>query len=193
VGIVAIIKTIQVQASSRYSEAISVANEQFSSAKSQLSELVSGKPKPAHETLLSLIEKAYSDSVAAASDKLEAALQYTDSVKSYAAGPTQGYFESVSSIAASKLSEGTSLAPARFTSQPTPAYEGTRQQYYEAIGLTHERYSDFLNAASGAVYGPSQGTIESLASVASVIRAIVSIKCFISSMLHRSEPGNLLI
>lgn len=170
----AIIKTYQIRASSRYSEAVSVANEQYSNAKSQISILVSGKPKPVHETMLSIIEKAYSDSVAAASKKLEGALLYTESVKSYAAGPTQGYLESVSSIAASKLSEGLSLASAQFTSKPTPALDGARRQYYEAIGLAHERYSEFLNAASGAVYGPQQGTIESLASVASESAASVA-------------------
>jgi hypothetical protein len=167
----AIFKTVQVQANSRYNDAIRVANEQYTNAKSQLSVLVSGTTKPAHETMLSLIEKAYSDSLAAASDRLNVALQYTDSVKSYAAGPTQGYFESVSSIASSRLAEGLSLASAQFTSQPTPALDGARQQYYQAVGLAHARYSEFLGAASSAVYGPEQGTFESLASVASATAA----------------------
>ena len=113
-----------------------------------------------------MIEKAYSDSVDAASDRLQAALQYTDSVKTYAAGPTQGYFESVSSIASSQLSAGLSQASAQF-SQPT----GVSQQYYAAVGLAHARYSEFVGAASSAVYGPQQGTVESLASVASASAA----------------------
>ncbi|KAJ4355372.1 uncharacterized protein N0V89_003388 [Didymosphaeria variabile] len=165
----AVVQTVRTHASSRYNEAVSIANEQFENAKSQLSVLVSGTTKPAHETMLAMIEKAYSDSVAAASERLGAALQYTESVKSYAAGPTQGYFESVSSIASSRLSEGLSHASAQFSSQPTgsPALDGARRQYYEAIGLAHERYSAFLGAASSAVYGPEQGTFESLASVAS--------------------------
>jgi hypothetical protein len=117
--------------------------------------------------MLSMMEKAYSDSLASASEKLQAALQYTDSVKSYAAGPTQGYFESVSSIASSKLSEGLSLASAQFTAQPTPALEGARRQYYEAVGAAHARYQEFLDSASTAVYGPQQGTVQSIASVAS--------------------------
>ncbi|KAF2469361.1 uncharacterized protein BDR25DRAFT_315373 [Lindgomyces ingoldianus] len=163
----AIIKTVQIQASSRYNDAISLANEQYSDAKSQLSELFSGKLKPAHETMLSMIEKAYSDSIAAASERLQVALQYTDSIKSYAAGPTQGYFESVSSIASSKLSEGISAASAQLSLQTTPALGGARRQYYEALGLAHAQYSEFLNAASTAAYGPQQGTIESIASVVS--------------------------
>ncbi|KAF2184083.1 hypothetical protein K469DRAFT_689432 [Zopfia rhizophila CBS 207.26] len=171
-----IIKTVRIEASSRYNNAVSQAKEQYSNAKSQLSELISGTPKPAHETMLSMIEKAYSDSVAAASEKLQAALQYTDSVKSYAAGPTQGYFESVSSVASSKLSEGLSQASAQFASQPTgtPALEETRRRYYEGIGLAHARYSEFLDAASSAVYGPQQGTVESLASVVSESAASVA-------------------
>jgi hypothetical protein len=155
---------VHVKASSRYNDAVSRANEQYSAAKSQLSVLVSGKPKPAHETMLSLIDKAYSDSLAAASDRLQVALQYTDSVKSYAAGPTQGYFESVSSIASSKLSEGLSQASAQFGAQPTGAMDGARRQYYEAVGLAHARYQDFINAASSAVYPPQQGTVQSIAS-----------------------------
>ncbi|ORY12981.1 hypothetical protein BCR34DRAFT_282444 [Clohesyomyces aquaticus] len=170
----AIIRTVQIQASSRYNDAINLANEQYSNAKSQLSELVSGKPKPAHETMFSMIDKAYSDSVAVASERLQFALQYTESVKSYVAGPTQGYFESVSSIASSKLAEGISVASAQFGAQPTPALAGARRQYYEALGLAHARYSEFIDAASSGVYGPQQGTLESVASVASASAASVA-------------------
>ncbi|KAF2276303.1 uncharacterized protein EI97DRAFT_377774 [Westerdykella ornata] len=159
----AIIETIHYQASSRYNQAVSLANEQYENAKSQLSVLVSGTPKPAHETMLSLIEKAYSDSLEAASDRLRLALQYTGSVKTYAS-PTQGYFESASSIASSKLSEGLSLASSQFRSQPTPLAEGARRQYYEAVGLAHARYQEFLDSVSTAIYGPEQGTVQSVAS-----------------------------
>jgi hypothetical protein len=162
----AIIKTFQVQASSRYSDALRLASEQFENAKSQVSVLASGTPKPAHESILSYFEKAYSDSVDAANDRLQAALQYTESVKSYAAGPTQGYFESVSSIASSRLSAGLSQASAQYA-QPT----GVSGQYYAAIGLAHARYSEFVAAASSAAYGPQQGTLESVASVASASAA----------------------
>ncbi|KAF2003954.1 hypothetical protein P154DRAFT_63512 [Amniculicola lignicola CBS 123094] len=181
----AITKTIQAQASSRYSDAVNLANEQFSNAKSQLSLLFSGTPKPAHVTMFSMIDKAYSDSLAAASERLQAALQYTESVKNYAAGPTQGYFESVSSVAASKLSEGLSAASAQFTSQPTPALEGARRQYYEAIGLAHARYSEFLGTASTAIYGSKQSTVESLASVISGSAASVASE--VSSGVYGTE------
>ncbi|KAH6643764.1 hypothetical protein C7974DRAFT_382156 [Boeremia exigua] len=163
----AVIKTVQIEVSSRYSNAVSLASEQLENAKSQLSTLASGTQQPAYQTLLSGFEKAYSDSVAAASQQVQAALQYTESAKSYVAGPTQGYFESVSSIASSRLSEGLSQASAQLSSQPTSGVDSARRQYYEAIGLAHGRYSEFLDAASSAVYGPQQGTVESLASVAS--------------------------
>ncbi|CAI6341289.1 unnamed protein product [Periconia digitata] len=177
--------SVQAQASSRYNDAVSLANEQYTNAKSGLSALVSGTPKPAHQTMFSMIEKAYSDSLAAASERLEVAAQYTDSAKTYVAGPTQGYFESVSSIASSRLSEGISAASAQFTSQPTPALEGARRQYYEAIGLAHARYSDFVGAASSALYGSEQGYVESLASVAS--ESAKSVASQISSTVVGSE------
>jgi hypothetical protein len=168
----AIIKTVQIEASSRYNDAVSAASKQLENAKAQLSLLVSGEPQPAHQTMLSYFEKAYSDSLAVASERLSNAMKYTDSVKSYAAGPTQGYFESVSSIASSRLAEGLSQASAQFAApQPTGVADGARRQYYEAVGLAHARYSEFTDAASSAVYGPKQGTIESLASVASASAA----------------------
>jgi hypothetical protein len=161
----AVIKSIQVQASSQYDNAIIQAKAQYSKALAQISAKVSGTPAPAHEQLRLSVEKAYSDSVAAASAKLQAALQYTDSAKSYAYGPTQGVLESASSIAASKLSEGLSLASAQFKSQPTPVMGDARRRYYEAVGLAHARYAEFLDTASSAVYGPQQGTFASIASV----------------------------
>lgn len=171
----AVIETIQVQAKERYVEAVRVANEQFENAKTQLSILASGTPKPAHQTLLSMVEKAYSDSMGAASERLSAALQYTEAAKSYVAGPTQGYFESVSSIASSRLAAGLSQASAQFSPQPTAgALDGARRQYYEAIGLAHARYSEFVDAASSAAYGPKQGTVESVVSVASASGASVA-------------------
>ncbi|KAB2110976.1 hypothetical protein AG0111_0g742 [Alternaria gaisen] len=167
----AIIKTVQIEASSRYNDAVTAASKQLENAKAQLSLLVSGEPQPAHQTMLSYLEKAYSDSLAVASERLSNAMQYTESVKSYAAGPTQGYFESVSSIASSRLSEGLSQASAQFAPQSTGVADSARRQYYEAIGLAHARYSEFVGAASSAAYGPQQGTVESLASVASASAA----------------------
>jgi hypothetical protein len=167
----AVIQTVQIEASSRYNDAVSAASKQLENAKAQLSLLVSGEPQPAHQTMLSYFEQAYSDSLAVASERLSNAMKYTESVKSYAAGPTQGYFESVSSIASSRLAEGLSQASAQFSPQATGVADGARRQYYEAVGLAHARYSEFVGAASTAVYGSQQGTVESLASVASASAA----------------------
>ena len=82
------------------------------------------------------------------------------------AEPVASYFESVSAIASSRLSSGLSAASAQYA-QST----GAPGQYYAAIGLAHERYSEFVGAASSAVYGAQQGTVESLASVASASAA----------------------
>ncbi|KAF2200778.1 hypothetical protein GQ43DRAFT_373057 [Delitschia confertaspora ATCC 74209] len=163
----AIFQSIHVGASSQYDNAVRQAQEQYSKAMASISEIVSGTTTPAYAQMMASVEKAYSDSVATASGKLKAALQYTDSVKSYAAGPTPGAFESVSSVAASKLSEGLSLASAQFSSQPTPVLGDARRRYYESIGLAHARYAEFLDTASSMLYGPQQGTFESIASVVS--------------------------
>ena len=176
---------MRTHASSRYNEAVSLANKQLANAKSQLAALAQGSPKPAHETVLAMVEKAYSDSLAAASERLQAALQYTDSMKSLTAGPTQGYFESVSSIASSRLSDGLSRASAQFFTKPTPALEQAQQQYYQAVGLAHARYSEFIAAASNAVYGPEQGTYESLTSVIS--KSAASIASQVSSSVIGTE------
>ncbi|OCK79435.1 hypothetical protein K432DRAFT_383064 [Lepidopterella palustris CBS 459.81] len=176
------LESLQGEASARYSGAVSLASEQYSIAKARVSEMVSGTPKPVHEEMLSSIEKAYSGSLSAASERLQVALQYTDTIKGYASSPSQGALESISSIAISKLSDGLSLASAQYTSakiaagaQPTPAHEDymteAQRRYYEGIGLAHARYSEFVDAASSAVYGTPtlahQSAISAAQSVAS--------------------------
>ncbi|OCL08928.1 hypothetical protein AOQ84DRAFT_31497 [Glonium stellatum] len=172
-----VLQSMQTEASSRYADAVSMAQEQYSIAKSRISEMVSGTPKPVHEEMFSSVERAYSGSLAAASEKLQAALHYTNTIKSYVSGPTQGVLESVSSIAASRLSEGLSLASAQYTNakiavgaQPTPAHQRymaeAQRRYYEGIGLAHARYSEFIDAASSAVYGTPTPAYQSFMSVA---------------------------
>lgn len=108
-----VIESLRAQASAQYDSAFKLAKEQYEEAKAAVSAKISGTPKPAHEEALSSINDAYSSSIAAASAKLQDALKYTDSVKSYAAGPTQGAWESVSSIASSRLQEGLNSASAQ--------------------------------------------------------------------------------
>ncbi len=85
-----------------------MAKEQYQLAKSRVSVQVSGTPKPVHEQMMSSIEKAYSGSLAAASEKLQSALKYTESLQ-----PTQGPMQAMSSIASSRLADGLSLASAQ--------------------------------------------------------------------------------
>ncbi|KAK5291037.1 hypothetical protein LTR16_002372 [Cryomyces antarcticus] len=165
-------------ASSRYAEAVNLASSHYSMAKSRASVQISGTPKPVHEQMLSSIESAYSGSLSAASEKLRSALGYTATASSMLPSPSQRALESISSMASSRLAEGLSIASAQYTSakiavgaQPTPEPQQymaeAQRRYYEGIGMAHERYSEFLNAASSAVYGTSTPAHQSLMNRAS--------------------------
>jgi len=82
-------------------------------AKSRASEQISGTPSPIHAQIYASIESAYSGSLNAASQRLQDALSYTDSVSSVLSSPTQGALESISSVASSRLAEGLSQASAQ--------------------------------------------------------------------------------
>jgi hypothetical protein len=97
------------KASAQFEEAKSIAMGQYSKA----SVAIAGTPKAAHEDALSSIQSVYSDSISAASAKLQSALGYTASVTSLWAKPTQGTFESISSLASVRLQEGLSQASAQ--------------------------------------------------------------------------------
>ena len=128
---------------------------------------------------MSSIESAYSGSLATASDRLNSALSAASSkYSSFAATPTKGTLESISVIASSKLQEALSLASAQYSSAklavgatPTPAHQqylqDAQRRYYEAIGIAHERYSEFVTAASAAIYGTPTPFLSSIASAAS--------------------------
>ena len=96
-----VLQSLASQASAQYDEAIIFAKEQFSKA----SLAIVGSPKPAYEKTLSSIDLAYSDSLAAASAKLQSALAHTASITNLWAKPTQGTFESVSSVASARLQQ----------------------------------------------------------------------------------------
>jgi len=153
--------SIASQASEAYSNAISLAAENYASAKSLVSAQVSGEPKPAHEELFGSVEAAYSDSVAAASSKLQAAVSAA-STAIYGAPP--GAIESMSSVAKSKLQEGLNVASSRYDAgksyvaaintgapQKQKLLLQMQEQYYAGIGMAHAHYSEFLEAASSAV------------------------------------------
>jgi hypothetical protein len=101
-----VLSSLAAEASSAYQRAIAGAAEQYIAAKSKLSVQVSGTPAPAHSQLLSSIEKGYADTLSVASKNLQEALKYTDSVRTKIVGPTPGALESISAVAASRLSEG---------------------------------------------------------------------------------------
>ena len=101
------------KASGHFDQAVVAAQDQYSAALSQASVAVSGTPVPTHEAVMSSIEQAYSDSLSAASAQLHAALGYTNSVTSFLARPTQGVYESISSVASLRLQEGLSQASAQ--------------------------------------------------------------------------------
>jgi hypothetical protein len=138
---------------------MSMASSQYSQAKSIVSAQITGSPKPIHEQMFSSVEVGYSDSVAAASRRLQSALSAV-STGVYSAPP--GALESISSVASSRLSEALSLASAQYLSAktaigatPTPAAQkylsAAHYQYYAVIGHAHERYSEFITAASSAI------------------------------------------
>ncbi len=176
--------TIAHQASSMYSEALKVAQGHYEDAKSIASQQIQGTPKPVHEQMFSSIESAYAGATAAASSRLEAAVsaasaQYSSVSKS--AIPTQGALESISSVASVRLQEALSQASGQYSSAKTalgatatPAHQQylnqAQRSYYEAVGFAHEQYSDFITAASGAVYGstatPALSSMSSAASEA---------------------------
>jgi len=152
-------------ASARYDEAVNQASQHYAAAKSRVSIQVSGTPKPVHQQMFASVESAYSDSVAAASERLQAAISAvspTASASGLFAKSTQGAYESISSIASSRLAEGLGSASAQYESakvavgiEPTPAHQAylasAQRAYYEGIGMAHDRYSSFVNAASSAV------------------------------------------
>lgn len=87
-------------------------------------------------------------------------------------------FDAFSSVASSKLSEGVSIASAQFTNakiaigaEPSPLHQQylaeAQRRYYESIGIAHDQYSQFLVAASQAVYGTPTPTAQSFVSAVS--------------------------
>ncbi|EME83785.1 uncharacterized protein MYCFIDRAFT_202776 [Pseudocercospora fijiensis CIRAD86] len=139
-------------ANSAYDSAISAASEQYEAVKSQVSVQVSGTPKPAHEKLLSSAQSAYSDAMSAAS------AQYTSAFGSQA----QNYLAQISALASSRLADGVGAAQEQYKNakiavgaEPTPVHQqylaSAQSAYYQALGMAHGRYSEFVEAASSAV------------------------------------------
>lgn len=164
------------QASDAYSSALGAASLNYDKAKSIISEQISGTPKPVHEEMLSSAASAYSGAIAAASSRLDAVGGSFSSI-SNAVYPTQGSYESVSSVASVNYQNALKAASSRYSSAkiavgatPTPAgqkyLDDARRSYYEAIGYAHEQYDDYVAQASKAIYGAPEYSVESATSVA---------------------------
>jgi hypothetical protein len=97
------------QASAQYEEAVNLAMSQYTKA----SAAILGAPKPAYEEALSSLGSAYSGSLSGASLKLQSALGHTASLTNMWAKPTQGAYESISSVASSRLAAALSQASAQ--------------------------------------------------------------------------------
>lgn len=139
-------------ATSYYSSAVAEAGKHYEQAMSRVSAQVSGNPAPVHQQMFASVESAYFAAVQAANGRLSTAF----------ATPTQDTFASISSVAASRLSDGLSAASAQYQNakiavgaEPTPMHQkylaSAQQAYYQALGVAHGRYSEFLTAASSAV------------------------------------------
>ncbi|KAL6867139.1 hypothetical protein J3F83DRAFT_740124 [Trichoderma novae-zelandiae] len=159
-------------AEAAYSSAISLASAQYSSAASIISAQVHGTPTPAVEKqLLSSVSAAYDQAIAAASSRFKG---FADAASAGVYGtpaptqatPTQAHWSRVESIAAERLNEGKLWAELRYqsalialglaTATPTPTnavdkyYEQAKYNYYAGVGVAHDRYNNFISAASSA-------------------------------------------
>ncbi|KAL8808733.1 MAG: hypothetical protein Q9200_004072 [Gallowayella weberi] len=155
----------------KYSEAMAAASSQLDSARSAM-----GKTSTAgYESFLSEATQRYSSLVNVADSQRSSAAKAAS--EAYY-GPSQGVLESISAVASSRLADSLSAASAQYSNvkaqvgaTPTPVHqaylkEGQRK-YYEGVGLAHERYSEFLNAASAAVYGTPTPAYQGMYSAAS--------------------------
>ncbi|PTB66141.1 hypothetical protein BBK36DRAFT_1159198 [Trichoderma citrinoviride] len=159
-------------AEAAYSSAVSLASDRYSKAVSIISAQVRGTPTPAVENqLLSSVSAAYDQALAAASSRLK---EFADAASAGVYGtptptqatPSQAHWSRVESIAADRLNEGKLWAELQYqsalialglaTPTPTPTnaaekyYEQAKYNYYAGVGLAHDRYNNFISAASSA-------------------------------------------
>ncbi|KAL7791569.1 hypothetical protein V8C37DRAFT_382120 [Trichoderma ceciliae] len=159
-------------AEAAYSSAISLASGQYSSAVSIISAQIHGTPTPAVQNhLLSSVSAAYDQAISAASSKLKEAADAASAgvygtPTTTQATPTLVDWSKVESIAAERLNEGKLWAELQYqsalialglaTATPTSTsvaekyYEQAKYNYYAGIGIAHDRYNNFISAASSA-------------------------------------------
>ncbi|KAL7904719.1 hypothetical protein GGI35DRAFT_472212 [Trichoderma velutinum] len=159
-------------AEAAYASAISLASDQYSSASSIISAQVHGTPTPAVQNqLLSSVSAAYDQAVAAASSRFQnvvdaASAGVYGTPTTTQATPTLAHWSKVESIAAERLNEGKLWAELQYqsalialglaTATPTSTsatekyYEQAKYNYYAGLGMAHDRYNNFVSAASSA-------------------------------------------
>ncbi|KAL7930288.1 hypothetical protein V8C35DRAFT_313473 [Trichoderma chlorosporum] len=159
-------------AEAAYSSAISLASDQYSSASSIISAQVHGTPTPAVQNqLLSSVSAAYDQAVAAASSRFKGVVDAASAgvygtQTTTQTSPTLAHWSKVEAIAAERLNEGKLWAELQYqsalialglaTATPTPTssaekyYEQAKYNYYAGLGMAHDRYSNFISAASSA-------------------------------------------
>ncbi|KAM0454441.1 hypothetical protein ACHAPV_008311 [Trichoderma viride] len=159
-------------AEAAYSNAVSLASGQYSSAVSIISAQIHGTPTPAVQNqLLSSVSGAYDQAIAAASSRLQEVVDAASAgvygtPTTTQAAPTLVDWSKVEAIAAERLNEGKLWAELQYqsaliamglaTATPTPTgavekyYEQAKYNYYAGIGVAHDRYNNFISAASSA-------------------------------------------
>ncbi|PON30018.1 hypothetical protein TGAM01_v201384 [Trichoderma gamsii] len=159
-------------AEAAYSSAVSLASGQYSSAVSIVSAQIHGTPTPAVQNqLLSSVSGAYDQAIAAASSRLQEVVDAASAgvygtPTTTQAAPTLVDWSKVEAVAAERLNEGKLWAELQYqsaliamglaTATPTPTgalekyYEQAKYNYYAGIGVAHDRYNNFISAASSA-------------------------------------------
>ncbi|CRG90528.1 hypothetical protein PISL3812_07572 [Talaromyces islandicus] len=150
------------------------AREQYSRALAAASNALYSGSTSGNEFAEAASEK-YKNAVSAASSAF-----YGAPSTSTSAGP----LESISSIASSRLQEGLSTASAQYSSlkasiAPTqsssqdPIFLDAERRYYEAIGVAHHRYTEFISSASEAVF-PSPTPTPEPVNIQGVLEAAIN-------------------
>ncbi|KAI1335684.1 hypothetical protein F5Y15DRAFT_419567 [Xylariaceae sp. FL0016] len=168
-------------AQAAYTSAIAGAADHYSRAMAAVSAQISGEPKPVHEEMMSSVSSAYFGAMASANSRLGDALTaasegiYGTPTTSWLPNmPTipSVDWEKAQSIAQQNLQDSVNWASEQYeaakvaigAAEPTPStyLEGAEKRaeklldqakhnYFAGVGIAHARYSEFLEAASGAV------------------------------------------
>ncbi|KAL3300195.1 transcription factor [Colletotrichum asianum] len=185
-------ESISSRAQEAYSNAVSQASEQYSSAKAAVSAKIYGTPKPAQEKVLSSASGVYAAAMASASSRFDEAVKAASKgiYGTPTAKVTPSYdWASVEALASQRLNEGRLWAEQQYesakialglaTATPTSTVEKLLEQakynYYAGLGVAHARYSEFLAAAGSALsHATPTGTPTDVAGTASSVASVAT-------------------